>query len=260
MLEVRDLCVTIGTHRILENVSFHVKEGQWMMVVGPNGAGKTTLLNAITQGIGSTGTILLRGQDIRRMSSRQIARQVGVLAQRHFTGYAFTVEEVVRMGRYAHRRGFFRPGDDADETAVREAIRQCGLEELRSHSVLTLSGGELQRTFLAQAFCQEPSLLLLDEPANHLDIGYQKQVFERIREWLNVPGRAVISVVHDLSLAKIHATDALLLQQGRTAGRGPAREVLRAELLNRVYGMDVTQWMREMYLPWQEDETRPGSG
>ena len=117
---------------------------------------------------------------------------------------------------------------------------------------LTLSGGELQRTFLAQVLAQNPKLLLLDEPTNHLDLIYQKQIFALIGQWLQTPGRAVVSVVHDLSLARAFGTDALLMDSGRKIALGRANDVLTPANLDRVYGMDVAAWMRGLYSQWAE--------
>ena len=124
----------------------------------------------------------------------------------------------------------------------------------RYQSVLTLSGGELQRTFLAQVFAQNPKVLLLDEPTNHLDLVYQKQVFALIKDWLKVPGRAVVSVVHDLSLAKAFGSDAILLSKGKMVKQGSVDSVLSSENLDPVYGMDVYAWMQEMLSQWTEGE------
>ena len=126
-----------------------------------------------------------------------------------------------------------------------------GLAHLRHASVLTLSGGELQRTFLAQVFAQNPQILILDEPANHLDLVYQKHIFSLIGEWLKTPGRAVLSVVHDLSLARRYGTHAVLMDHGRSVAQGTIPETLTGENLQTVYGMDVCGWMREMYAQWQ---------
>ena len=115
---------------------------------------------------------------------------------------------------------------------------------------LTLSGGELQRTFLAQVFAQNPKLLILDEPANHLDLIYQKHIFSLIEAWLKQPGRAVISVVHDLSLAKKYGTHAVLMDRGRCAAQGKTDEVMTRERLEAVYGMDVYGWMRDLLGQW----------
>lgn len=126
-----------------------------------------------------------------------------------------------------------------------------GMAALRGKSVLTLSGGELQRTFLAQVFAQNPRVLLLDEPANHLDLGYQKHIFSLIGQWLQQPGRAVLSVVHDLSLALRYGTHAVLMDGGRCVAQGMTREALTPENLARVYGMDVAGYMRELTEPWR---------
>ena len=131
-----------------------------------------------------------------------------------------------------------------------QALSLTGLTELAGQSVLTLSGGELQRTFLAQLFAQNPKLLILDEPTNHLDLVYQKQIFALIQQWLKDSGRAVISVVHDLSLARAYGTHALLLDKSKAICYGTVGEVFQSELLNKAYGMDVRQWMQTMLGQW----------
>lgn len=250
MLDIQNLTVSYGNRKVVDNLSFHVAPGKWLMIVGPNGAGKSTVLNAITQGTSYSGSILLRGSDIRRMKPALRARDVGVLAQNHFVGYDFTVEEVVRLGRYSHARSPLSGRSDDDDIAVAEALEQTGMTAQKHQSVLTLSGGELQRTFLAQVFAQAPRLLLLDEPTNHLDLVYQKQVFALIEQWLKTPGRAVVSVVHDLSLARAFGTDALLMSHGRNIAMGSVAEVLSPENLDPVYGIDVYDWMRKMLSQW----------
>lgn len=322
MLQVNDLTVRYGDLTIVDHLGFTVEEGQWLMIVGPNGAGKSTTLNAITQGTAYTGQVLFEGEDMKKKKAAERARCVGVLMQNHFAEYAFSVEEVVALGRYSRAgarsrarwyagseiefKGEFagtegktdvrtekkpaictkkepevfterRPGvrtkenagfvgksgrksglhagkrasrSDEDEQAVENALALTGMISQRKQSILTLSGGELQRTFLAQVFAQDPKLLLLDEPTNHLDLVYQKQVFELIEKWLQTPGRAVISVVHDLSLAKAYGTKVLLMNHGRKVACGPAAEVLVPEHLDPVYQMDVGGWMRQMLGQW----------
>ena len=254
MLEVKNLTVAYGAHTVVDHVSFQATEGQWLMIVGPNGAGKSTILNAITQGADYTGSVLLNGTDVKKQKAALRAREIGVLAQNHHVGYEFTVEEIVRLGRYAHSAGLLSGRKDEDEQAVEHALELTGMAPQRNQSVLTLSGGELQRTFLAQVFAQNPRLLLLDEPTNHLDLVYQKQVFALIREWLKTPGRAVVSVVHDLSLAKAFGTNALLMHKGKTVAQGAVNEVLSSERLDPVYGMDVYGWMRTMLSQWNVED------
>ena len=250
MLQVSDLSVSYGNSRILDRVSFAVEAGQWLMIIGPNGAGKTTVINAVSQGAPYTGTVLFEGTDLRTVKSRELARCVGVLTQNHYVGYGFTVEEVIRLGSYAHRPGLFERGQDDSEARVADAVEKTGMGRFLKQSVLTLSGGELQRAFLAQLFVQDPRMLLLDEPTNHLDLIYQKQVFALVRKWMDDTGGAVISVVHDLSLARAYGTHALLMKHGRAVESGRIGDVMTPEHINEVYEMDVYDWMRTMYGQW----------
>ena len=253
VLEVKDLGVSYGRHTVLNGVSFRVEAGQWLMIAGPNGAGKSTILNAITQGVDYTGSVLFEGEDVKTMKAARRARRIAVLAQDHHVGYGFTVREIVGLGRYAHTQ-WLAGRREGDEQAVEEALVLTGMGEKGDRSVLTLSGGELQRTFLAQAFAQSPRLLLLDEPTNHLDLVYQKQVFTLIGQWLEQPGRAVVSVVHDLSLAKAFGTHGLLMNRGRAVSRGEIGAVLSPKNLDPVYGMDVGGWMRAMLAQWNKED------
>ena len=256
LLDVQNLSVRYGEKTIVEQISFSLKEGDWLMIVGPNGAGKSTIINAISQGAPYTGEVRVLQKDVRRYRAQELAKLVGVLAQTHTMGYGFTVGSVVRLGRYAYAPGIFSGGREDDEAAVSRALALTGLTQMVDQNVLTLSGGELQRTFLAQLFAQNPRVLLLDEPTNHLDLVYQKQVFELISEWLKTPGRAVASVVHDLSLARAYGTQALLLDGGTTRAYGAIADVFAPEHLKRAYDMDVYAWMRDLLAQWQpQDKT-----
>ena len=251
MLTTENVTVRYDRHTVVDKLSFRLEEGQWMMLIGPNGAGKSSLIHAITQGVSYTGRIALEGRDVRTYKPAQLARRIGVLSQQHSVGYAYTVEEVVGLGRYAYSAGFLSGWDDEGPAKVEQALDITGMQGLRHASMLTLSGGEMQRAFLAQVFAQDPSILILDEPANHLDLVYQKHIFSLIRDWLKTPGRAVLSVVHDLSLARRYGTHAVLMHQGRCVARGLMDDVLTTDNLQAVYGMDVNQWMRELLGQWQ---------
>ena len=252
LLTIRELTVQYGTKKILDGVGLTLEQGRWLMLVGPNGAGKSTVVNAVTQGVPYAGRIELLGRDVRRYKPRALAQRVGVLAQSHAVSYSFTVEEVVRLGRYAHAAGVFSARSAQDERKVEQALALTGLLPLAGQSVLTLSGGELQRVFLAQVLAQDPKIMLLDEPANHLDPAYQKQLFSLIDDWRRQPGRAVISVVHDLSLARRFGTHALLMHDGRCASQGEIASVMTPDNLAAVYDMDVAAWMRELLACWAE--------
>ena len=251
MLKAENITVRFGERTVVDHLSFHLHEGQWLMLVGPNGAGKSTLIETISQGVAYTGNILLEEKDIRRFKAAQLARKVGVLAQKNVVGYAYTVDEVVGLGRYAYTQSFLSARDDGGKDQVERALSLTGLTNLRHASVLTLSGGELQRTFLAQVFAQNPQILILDEPAHHLDLKYQQHIFSLISDWLKTPGRAVISVVHDLSLARKYGTHAVLMNRGKNISQGKIDEVLTQDNLKTVYDMDVYGWMRDMLEQWR---------
>lgn len=251
MLEAKHVSVRYGDLTIVNDMSFRLQEGQWLMLAGPNGAGKSTLISAIAQGAPYTGDILLEGKNIRSYKPASLARKLGVLSQHNYVGYAYTVDEVVNLGRYAHSKGFLTAADPEGEDLVEKALKLTGMDVLRHASVLTLSGGELQRAFLAQVFAQNPQVLILDEPANHLDLIYQKHIFNLIEEWVRQPGRAVISVVHDLSLARRYGTHAALMHRGKCVSLGEIQNVLTQENLQAVYDMDVYDWMREMLSQWK---------
>ena len=251
MLTGNHVTVRYGDFAAVDDLSLHLREGQWLMLAGPNGAGKTTLIEAIARGVPYSGSIEWAARDIRAFRPAELARRIGVLSQKNTVGYAYTVEEVVGLGRYAYKAGFLS-GRDSDGTArVEQALRLTGLTELRRASMLTLSGGETQRVFLAQVFAQDPQVLILDEPANHLDLKYQQHIFSLIREWLKEPGRAVLSVVHDLSLARRYGTHGVLMHHGKCVSQGEISDVFTPDNLRQVYDMDVYAWMRDMLSQWE---------
>ena len=182
MLELKRLTVQLGAKRIVDGLSFSVSEGQWLMIVGPNGAGKSTVLSAVTQGVPYQGEILFEGTRVSSMKPAARARSIGILSQNHFVGYSFTVEEVVRLGRFAYSAGLFGRQQTDDRAMVERAITMTGLQDKRSQSVLTLSGGELQRTFLAQVLAQEKSLMQDENAVEELD--QMQKTTAAICEWL----------------------------------------------------------------------------
>lgn len=249
MLEIKNLSVVQQNNHILNNVSFSLGENQWMMVAGPNGAGKTTLVRAISQEITSQGDVFFNGCDLKNTSPKELAKILSVLTQRHDVSYSFSVEEVVRIGRYAWRDRF--SGGNGEDEAVLSALEATGMKELRNRSILTLSGGELQRTFLAQVFAQDAQILLLDEAANHLDIPYQRQIFDLIDEWVKQPGKAVLSIVHDLLQARDYGTHVLFLNNGNCVSTGAMEDVFTEKNLENTYQMNVYEWIKGKFEKWK---------
>lgn len=249
MLEVKDLSV-IFTKKILDQVSFTVEEGDWLMIIGPNGAGKTTITNAIAQNLAYSGQIKIKGQDVRDLSAKTRAKYLGVLMQNHYISYSFAVEDVVSLGSYSRDKGLFSKKTGDEDEKISRALDLTGIAHLKNRSVLSLSGGELQRVFLAQLLVQDPDLMILDEPTNHLDLSYQETIFNLVDQWRKEPGRAVISVVHDLRLARMYGTKALLLKEGSVFAYGDIEDVMTRENLEAVYQVDVYQWMNRLNKGW----------
>ena len=250
LLNVVNVSVSLQKHEILHDISFSLDPGSILMLVGPNGAGKSTLLSAISGSLPFEGSVEIKGKNIRSLSRQQIARSMGLLMQRNSGSFDYTVEDIVRLGRYASRTHPFSRSGSSDEKVL-QAMEITGVDSLRSHSMRTLSGGELQRAFLAQVFAQDPDILLLDEPANHLDFLYQKDIFALIDRWRREPSKAVLCVVHDLALARKYADRVLLLHHGQCAALGTPASVFTRDRLQEIYGMDVHAWMQALYAKWE---------
>ena len=244
-LRVENMSVKIGTDCILKDVNLHVHCGEMAAIIGPNGAGKSTFLKAILGQREYEGVIAFSEPGQRSKKPR-----IGYVPQ----SPAFDPSDPVSVSDLfaccMSRRPAFLGLGKAMKDTVAECLSRVHGEELVNKRVGTLSGGELQRTFLAQVFAQNPQILILDEPANHLDLIYQKHIFSLIETWLRQPGRAVVSVVHDLSLARKYGTHAVLMHRGQCAAQGKIGDVMTAEKLQAVYEMDVYGWMREMLGQW----------
>lgn len=245
-----NISVTLDGQPIMQNASFRVMPGEWWMLVGPNGAGKSTLIQAVSGAISCAGAVRMDAEDLLTLRPEMRARRVAVMEQNLRMMQPYTAEQVIAMGRYAHRRQ--RGGDPDGQQAIEKALQETGLEAYRDRNVLTLSGGEMQRVLLAQAMCQSPELLMLDEPGNHLDLAVLRQTFDLVDRWRKQNGRAVISVVHDLSLAVKYGTHALLLHEGRQVAAGPIEQVLTRERMASVWQMDVAEWLSELGQTWSQ--------
>jgi iron complex transport system ATP-binding protein len=222
-----------------EGLSFAVDTGEVFGVIGPNSAGKTSLLRLLTRVLQpSRGEILLDGRPVAGVPHWELARHVAVVPQEAPRPFPFTVEQLVLMGRYPHAPGrFFET--DADAAVARHAMAATGTLALAPLPLEQLSGGERQRAMLARALAQEPRLLVLDEPTSHLDLRYQAETAELLRQLNRERGVTILLVSHDLSMAAELCDRLLLLHEGRVARVGTPREVLEQSILERVFDCRV---------------------
>lgn len=218
---------------IVRGVDLDVPDGAFVGLVGPNGSGKTSLLRCVYRVLTpDAGLVTVGGDDVRRMAARELARRMAVVPQDAPTEFAFTVAEMVAMGRSPHK-GPLELDGEGDRAIVLDALARVGLAEHAERSVLTLSGGERQRVVVARSLAQHVRVLILDEPTNHLDVRYQFEVLELVRDL----GVTVVAALHDLNLAAAYCDRIYLLQAGAVVAAGTPEEVLVAERLEAVFGV-----------------------
>ena len=225
-----------GTSRpAVDSVTLEVPAGACTAIIGPNGAGKSTLLRLLLRSLQlDRGSVHFGGRPLAGWSRAELALAVGVVPQHEQVAFPITVREMVEMGRYPHL-GLLRAAGPADRRAVDRAMDTCEVRHLATRRFDTLSGGERQRVRLARALAQEPRALALDEPTLALDVRHEMQIFEMVRLLVG-EGVTVVLVTHNLNLAARYANHLALLAEGRLAAAGTPAEVLRLDLLERVYG------------------------
>ncbi len=241
MLEARGASFNIGSKLLVEGIDLELRPGKVVALVGPNGAGKSTLLRLFAGEIAPTsGSVAIDGREVRHVTAVELARRRAVVAQSTSLSFPFTVLEVVLLG--ATVPGFAVNAPHA-ESSARRAIETVGLAGFEDRLFTRLSGGERQRVHIARALCQlvtasrrrgESSALLLDEPTASLDLAHQRIVFGEARRQADA-GRIVLAILHDLNLAAAYADEIVVMDRGRIAAAGSARDVLRDELLSAVY-------------------------
>jgi cobalamin transport system ATP-binding protein len=230
--------VSLGGARVVDRLTYHVEQGEWVALIGPNGAGKTTALRAVAGLVGYDGSIRVLDDDAGTAPRKRLARRVALVPQVPLIPGDITVRAYVLLGRTPHL-GYFGSERRADHEAVDAALEQLDLTPFAQRRLDTLSGGERQRATLARALAQDAPLLLLDEPTAALDMGRQQQVLEIVDKLRTSRGLTVLSTMHDLTLAGQYADRLLLLDGGRLVAAGSADEVLTRALITEHYGAEV---------------------
>ena len=235
-ISAQNLSYQIQAETLLDSVDLHADQGQLVGLIGPNGAGKSTLLRAISGILNyREGTVRLDGDDLKSLSSRDIAAGLALIPQIAPYTHGFTSMELVLMGRYPHLGRFQIEGKEDDRIA-RDAMRLTRTEQFADRTLDTLSGGERQRVFVSRALAQQPRVLLLDEPTSNLDVLHQLKVLDLVRQLID-DGLTAVAAIHDLNMAARYCDRLVLLKNGRVLAEGSPEEVLVPETIRSAFGV-----------------------
>jgi iron complex transport system ATP-binding protein len=239
-LEAQNLVGGYTTTPIIHGIDLALQQGEWLSLVGANGSGKSTLLKLLSRILQpQKGTVILDGKAIHTQPAQVVAQKLAILPQQQTIPAGLTVRQLVSLGRTPHQPWWQWELDREDRQKVDEAIVETGIEQFSDRLVENLSGGERQRAFLALALAQAPQVLLLDEPTTYLDIHYQLQLLELLKQLNQQQKLSIVTVLHEVNLAARYSDRIAMLKQGSLWDIGTPAEVLTPENLAQVFGVEV---------------------
>lgn len=235
-ITVDSLSYSYGNSSVLSTISFKVEQGKFFTVIGPNGSGKSTLMK-ILAGIlkFKKGKIAIAGKSIKEYSGKELARHIAYVPQAVSEEFPFTVEELVLLGRSPHQ-GMLGINSEKDLLIAEQAMDFTDTRVLSKKKIDRISGGERQRVFIARAICQQPEIMLLDEPASALDLAHQIRLMDLLERLKNKTGITIIMVSHDINLAAMYSDTIILIKNGKIINQGTAPEVIKPSILNDIFG------------------------
>ncbi|MBQ5857766.1 MAG: ABC transporter ATP-binding protein [Peptococcaceae bacterium] len=236
MIQLKNVCYSYpGQENLRYDISTSFEEKKVTAILGPNGCGKSTLLKVICRLLQpSSGSVLLRGQDVHRMKNKDHAKQVALLSQTNHPP-EITVEDLVAYGRYPHQK-YGQGLSKEDKEIINQALSYVKADEFRHRMVNRLSGGQRQRAYIAMALAQDTDIIFLDEPTTYLDINIRFEIMELIRS-LNEAGKTIIMVLHDLNLALEYSDHIILMDDGRIQTEGTPQQVIQSGEIDRVFNI-----------------------
>ena len=236
-LKVSGASLAYGTRIVAEGLDVTIPDDSFTVIVGPNACGKSTLLRALARLLRPTqGVVLLDGERIDKIPTKEVARRLGLLPQSPIAPDAITVADLVSRGRHPHQ-SLLRQWTRDDEGAVAAAMRATHVDALAGRAVDELSGGQRQRVWIAMALAQQTPILLLDEPTTFLDIAHQIEVLDLLSALHREEGRMLVAVLHDLNHACRYATHLIAMREGKIVATGDPSQIVDAELVEHVFGL-----------------------
>ena len=235
-LTAEDVTVGYGSRTVIDGLDVSVPPGVITTIIGPNGCGKSTLLRTLSRLLKpSRGTVLLDGDDIVRLKTRDVAKKLGLLPQTPVAPEGLTVADLVARGRHPHQ-SWLRQWSSDDADVVARALALTGVSDLADRPVDTLSGGQRQRVWISMTLAQGTDLLLLDEPTTYLDLAHAIDVLDLVDD-LHESGCTVVMVLHDLNLAIRYSDHLVVMKEGAILAQGHPRDVVTVELLHEAFGL-----------------------
>lgn len=237
MIETRNLSKRYGDVLVVDDVSLSIPKGGFTSIIGPNGAGKSTLLSMISRLMPmNAGSVLVDGMDVTRTPGSELARRLSILRQDNQTSLRLTVRDLVAFGRFPHSGGRLTA---EDLRHVDEAMEYLQLNEYRDRPIDELSGGQRQRAYVAMVMCQDTDYVLLDEPLNNIDMRFAVDMMRLLRRAADEKGKTVVVVLHDINFASCYSDHIIAMRQGKPAYQGTPTEIIRDEVLQDLYEMDI---------------------
>jgi iron complex transport system ATP-binding protein len=237
-VKAESLSIGYTDHLLFENLNLHIPRGEISVFVGSNGCGKSTLLRSIARLLKpSTGSVLLEGKDVHRMSSKEVAKKMGILPQSPVSPEGLTVHDLVKQGRYPHQ-SWLKRWTEEDTEKVEAAMEATRISDLRDRAVDTLSGGQRQRAWIAMTLAQDTDVILLDEPTTYLDMTHQIEILDLLFELNEKKDRTIVMVLHDLNLASRYAHNIIAIKNGEVHAQGKPEDIITCDLVRSVFGME----------------------
>ncbi|MFJ8698812.1 ABC transporter ATP-binding protein [Streptomyces ardesiacus] len=235
-LAARGVSVGYGTRSVIDGLDVAIPPGVITTIIGPNGCGKSTLLRTLSRLLRPTGgTVVLDGEDIAALRTRDVAKKLGLLPQAPVAPEGLMVSDLVARGRHPHQ-SWLRQWSSDDADVVRRALAMTGVADLADRPVDSLSGGQRQRVWISMTLAQGTDLLLLDEPTTYLDLAHAVDVLDLVDD-LHESGRTVVMVLHDLNLATRYSDNLVVMREGAVLAQGHPRDVITADLLHEAFGL-----------------------
>jgi iron complex transport system ATP-binding protein len=246
-IETKNLSLSYGETLIIDELNLKIPQGEITVFIGANGCGKSTLLRSIARLLKpKSGAVILEGQAIAKLSTKEVAKKMAILPQSPTAPEGLTVLQLVKQGRYPHQ-SWLKQWSEEDEKKVNEALKATRLEDLKERPVDSLSGGQRQRAWIAMTLAQDTDVILLDEPTTYLDMTHQIEILDLLFELNEKRKRTVVMVLHDLNLACRYAHNIVALKDQKLYDQGKPEHVINRNLVKNVFGMECEVTMDPLF-------------